>query len=118
MDNSGDPVLRYDRTVGTRKEKRKPGMESPCKRGTSHFGKSGWAMGSRDAERNKVAKSVSHASRKAAIVCTRTRTVKPEHKVDEEENPKPAEEALIKDNRQNGPVNLGIRGASEMSRRE
>ena len=28
------------------------------------------AMGSRDAERNKVAKSVSHASRKAAIVYT------------------------------------------------
>ena len=46
-----------------------PGMEIPVQAEKE----SGWqirvAMGSRDAERNKVAKSVSHASRKAAIVC-------------------------------------------------
>ena len=36
------PVLRYDRTVGTRKESGSREWKARCKRGTSHFGKSGW----------------------------------------------------------------------------
>ena len=47
-----------------------PGMESPVQAGYQSLWQIRVAMGSRDAERNKVAKSVSHASRKAAIVYT------------------------------------------------
>ena len=36
------PVLRYDRTVGTRKESGSREWIARCKRGTSHSGKSGW----------------------------------------------------------------------------
>ena len=43
-------------------------MESPVQAGYQSLWQIQVAMGSRDAERNKVAKSVSHASRKAAIV--------------------------------------------------
>ena len=49
---------------------REPGMESPVQAGYQSLWQIRVAMGSRDAERNKVAKSVSHASRKAAIVYT------------------------------------------------
>ncbi len=45
-------------------------MESPVQAGYQSLWQIRVAMGSRDAERNKVAKSVSHASRKAAIVYT------------------------------------------------
>ena len=45
-------------------------MESPVQAGYQSLWQIRVAMGSRDAERNKVVKSVSHASRKAAIVCT------------------------------------------------
>ena len=38
----GIPVLRYDRTVGTRKESGSREWKARCKRGTSHSGKSGW----------------------------------------------------------------------------
>ena len=43
---------------------------SRCKRGTSHFGKSGWQWEAVMRSEIQVAKSVSHASRKAAIVYT------------------------------------------------
>ena len=45
-------------------------MESPVQAGYQSLRQIRVAMGRRDAERNKVAKSVSHASRKAAIVYT------------------------------------------------
>ena len=45
-------------------------MDSPVQAGYQSLWQIRVAMGSRDAERNKVAKSVSHASRKAAIVYT------------------------------------------------
>ena len=64
------PVLRYDRTVGTRKESGSRGWIVPVQAGYQPLWQIRVAMGSRDAERNKVAKSVSHASRKAAIVYT------------------------------------------------
>ena len=49
--------------------KRKPGMESPVQAGGYQpLWQIRVAMGSRDAGRNKIVKSVSHASRKAAIV--------------------------------------------------
>ena len=47
-----------------------PGMESLVQAGYQSLWQIRVAMGSRDAERNKVVKSVSHASRKAAIVYT------------------------------------------------
>ena len=43
-------------------------MESPVQAGYQSLRQIRVAMGIRDAERNKVVKSVSHASRKAAIV--------------------------------------------------
>ena len=64
------PVLQYDRTVGTRKESGSRGWIVPVQAGYQSLWQIRVAMGSRDAERNKVAKSVSHASRKAAIVYT------------------------------------------------
>ena len=64
------PVLRYDRTVGTRKESGSREWKARCKRGTSHFGKSGWQWEAVMRSEIQVAKSVSHASRKAAIVYT------------------------------------------------
>ena len=45
-------------------------MESPVQAGYQSLRQIRVAMGIRDAERNKVVKSVSHASRKAAIVYT------------------------------------------------
>ena len=64
------PVLQYNRTVGTRKESGSRGWIVPVQAGYQSLWQIRVAMGSRDAERNKVAKSVSHASRKAAIVYT------------------------------------------------
>ena len=64
------PVLQYNRTVGTRKESGSRGWIVPVQAGYQPLWQIRVAMGSRDAERNKVAKSVSHASRKAAIVYT------------------------------------------------
>ncbi len=45
-------------------------MESPVQAGYQSTLANPGGNGSRDAERNKVVKSVSHASRKAAIVYT------------------------------------------------
>ena len=64
------PVLRYDRTVGTRKESESREWKARCKLGTSHSGKSGWQWEAVMRSEIEVAKSVSHASRIAAIVYT------------------------------------------------
>ena len=64
------PVLRYDRTVGTRKESGSRGWIDPVQAGYQEHRQIRASMGNCDAERIKVAKSVSHASRKAAIVYT------------------------------------------------
>ena len=62
------PVLQYNRTVGTRKESGSRGWIVPVQARYQYGRKIRHAMGRRDVERNKVVKSVSHASRKAAIV--------------------------------------------------
>ena len=64
------PVLRYDRTVGTRKESGSREWKARCKQGTSRLGKSGRQWEAVMRSEIQVAKSVSHASRKAAIVYT------------------------------------------------
>ena len=64
------PVLRYDRTVGTRKESGSREWKARCKQGTRHSGKSGCQWEAVMRSEIQVAKSVSHASRKAAIVYT------------------------------------------------
>ena len=64
------PVLRYDRTVGTRVESMTRERKDRGKRGSGMTGKP--VMQHEDVMRSekKVAKHVSHASRKAAIVHT------------------------------------------------
>ena len=64
------PVLQYDRTVGTRKESGSRGWIVPVQARYQYGRKIRHAMGRRDVERNIVTKSVSCASRKAAIVHT------------------------------------------------
>ena len=64
------PVLQYDRTVGTRKESGSRGWIVPVQARYQYGRKIRHAMGRRDVERKLVAKPVSHASRKAAIVHT------------------------------------------------
>ena len=64
------PVLRYDRTVGTRKESGSREWKARCKQGTRHSGKSGCQWEAVMRSEIQVVKSVSHASRKAAIVYT------------------------------------------------
>ena len=76
-------------------------MESPVQAGYQPLRQIRVAMGSRDAERNKVAKSVSHASRKAAIVLYRTRTVNRHRWM--RENLRPAEEALSRNSAKMAP---------------
>ncbi len=60
--------------VGTRK-KAEAGNEARCKQDTRVERQIRRTMGSCEAERNKVAEVVSHASRKAAYCLYRTRTV-------------------------------------------
>ena len=63
------PVPRYNRTVGTRVESTSREWKARRKQGRSRTGKS--VRQSEDVMRTelRVGKSVSHASRKAAIVC-------------------------------------------------
>ena len=65
-----DSCTPYGQNCGDTGREAEPGMESPVQAGYQSLWQIRVAMGSRDAERNKVAKSVSHASRKAAIVYT------------------------------------------------
>ena len=62
------PVLQYDRTVGTRKESGSREWKARCKQGTSRLGKTGRQWEAVMRSEIQVVKSVSHASRKAAIV--------------------------------------------------
>ena len=64
------PVLQYDRTVGTRKESGSREWKARYKRGTSMVGKTAMQWEAVMRSEIQVAKSVSHASRKAAIVYT------------------------------------------------
>ena len=64
------PVLRYDRTVGTRKESGSRGWIVPVQAGYQSLWQIRKSIRRRDVDRNLVGKRVSWLPRKAAIVYT------------------------------------------------
>ena len=86
------PVLQYDRTVGTRVESIAAEWKAAGKRGRRYAGKTAYQSEDVMRSRTEVAKYVSHASRKAAIVILYP--YRKPTQVDEERILRPAEEAL------------------------